>query len=71
MASRAALAWAALARAVAAPLVEASRSPLLEWRGPVYVAAGFAGIVALALLLIQPLLVAGALPGVPVWRVIR
>lgn len=38
-------------------------SPLLAWRGPVYIAAGFAGIAAMALLLLQPLLVGGYLPG--------
>ena len=38
-------------------------SSLLTWRGPVYIIAGFAGILALAALLIQPLLIAGRLPG--------
>lgn len=38
-------------------------SPLLAWRGPVYIAAAFAGIVAMALLLVQPLLAGGYLPG--------
>ena len=38
-------------------------SPQLEWRHPVYIAAGFAGIIALALLLVQPLLIGGYLPG--------
>lgn len=41
------------------------QSPLLAWRDPIYIVAGFAGIVAMALLLVQPLLAAGALPGVP------
>lgn len=60
---RPALAWAALAAAVAVPLGVAATSPLLEWRGPVYVVAGFAGIAGLALLLVQPLLAGGYLPG--------
>ncbi|WP_319637426.1 ferric reductase-like transmembrane domain-containing protein [Kangsaoukella pontilimi] len=43
----------------------AANSPLLAWRDPIYIAGGFAGIAALALLLLQPLLVAGLLPGAP------
>ncbi|MEL6980751.1 MAG: ferric reductase-like transmembrane domain-containing protein, partial [Pseudomonadota bacterium] len=46
-----------------APLAAAATSPLLAWREPIYIAAGFAGVVALALLLLQPLLIAGLLPG--------
>ncbi|MET0674394.1 MAG: ferric reductase-like transmembrane domain-containing protein [Bradyrhizobium sp.] len=38
-------------------------SPLLAWRGPVYILAGFAGIVGLGLMLLQPLLIGGYLPG--------
>ena len=38
-------------------------SPLLEWRDPVYIAAGFAGVLAMALMLLQPLLATGHLPG--------
>lgn len=49
--------------AVAVPLAVAALSPLLAWRSPVYIAAGFAGIMAMSLLLIQPLLATGALPG--------
>ncbi|MEL6289731.1 MAG: ferric reductase [Pseudomonadota bacterium] len=60
--------WAsgALAIAVAgvcsAALMVAAASPLLEWRTPVYIAAGFAGIIGLVVLLVQPLLVLGVLP---------
>ncbi|MEO0831377.1 MAG: ferric reductase, partial [Pseudomonadota bacterium] len=43
--------WAALALAVLIPAVAAAMSPLLAWRDPVYIASGFAGILALALLL--------------------
>jgi predicted ferric reductase len=63
---RAVLIWAALAVAVCVPIAIASRSPLLAWREPVYIAAGFAGIAAMALLLVQPLLAGGHLPGLPV-----
>ncbi len=38
-------------------------SPLLTWRGPVYILAGFAGMFALGALLLQPLLIGGYLPG--------
>lgn len=54
---------------MAVPLIVASSSPLLEWREPIYTAAGFAGILGLVLLLVQPLLIIGALPGVPAQRV--
>jgi predicted ferric reductase len=35
----------------------------MAWRDPIYIAASFAGAIALALLLFQPLLAAGSLPG--------
>ena len=60
---RAAFVWAAILLALAVPAVIAAGSPLLQWRSPVYVAAGFAGIAAMGALLLQPLLVAGMLPG--------
>jgi predicted ferric reductase len=60
------LAWAGLAAALAVPLVLAATSPLLAWRDPVYIAGGFAGVLALALMLLQPLLAAGWLPGLRV-----
>ena len=60
------LVWAGLATAIVVPLVVAATSPLLAWREPVYIAAGFAGIVAMAFLLVQPLLVGGYLPGLSV-----
>ncbi|PWJ22276.1 ferric reductase-like transmembrane domain-containing protein [Jannaschia seohaensis] len=49
--------------ALGVPLAASSSSPLLAWREPVYIVAGFAGVVALGLLLVQPLLVGGHLPG--------
>jgi len=57
------LIWAALASAICVPIAAAAASPLLAWRGPVYILAGFAGIIALGLMLVQPLLIAGYLPG--------
>lgn len=60
---RPALIWAALALALAVPLVAAAMSPLLAWRSAIYVIGGFAGIVAIGLVLVQPLLAAGLLPG--------
>jgi MYXO-CTERM domain-containing protein len=66
--ARATLIWALLAAAVLVPIAAAAASPLLEWRGPVYILAGFAGTIALGLMLVQPLLIAGYLPGLPAYR---
>ena len=63
--ARRALVWAALTAAIVVPIAAAAMSPLLAWRQPVYIAAGFAGVIAMALLLVQPLLAAGYLPGLP------
>ncbi|WP_338548651.1 ferric reductase-like transmembrane domain-containing protein [Roseovarius phycicola] len=60
---RATLIWIAVGLAVVVPVLAATQSPLLEWREPVYIIAGFAGILGLALMLLQPLLAAGVLPG--------
>jgi len=60
------LTWVALVMAVAVPLVAASLSPLLQWRTSVYIVAGFAGILGLCVMLFQPLLAAGMLPGLSV-----
>jgi hypothetical protein len=57
------LIWVALAAAICVPLATAAASPLLAWRGPVYILAGFAGIVGLGVMLFQPLLIGGYLPG--------
>lgn len=62
---RAILIWSALALAVAVPLWVAATSPLLAWREPVYITAGLAGVLALAALLLQPLLATGQMPGLP------
>jgi predicted ferric reductase len=48
---------------MAAPVVMAATSPYLAYRSPAYIVGGFAGIVCLSLLLIQPLLAAQYLPG--------
>lgn len=55
--------WGAVATALIVPVVIAANSPFLPSRNPAYVVAGFAGIIALALFLIQPAMVAGYLPG--------
>lgn len=59
------LIWVAVAAAVCVPIAAAAASPLLAWRDPVYILAGFAGIIALGIVLIQPLLIGGYLPGLP------
>lgn len=57
--------WAFLLCIVLAPVLIAAYSPLLAGREAVYIVGGMAGIIALAILLLQPLLAAGYLPGVP------
>src|SRR5262245_59761964 len=61
--ARVALIWAALVAAICVPIAVAAASPLLEWRSPLYILAGFAGISGLGLLPVQPLLAGGTLPG--------
>ncbi|MEX0347890.1 MAG: ferric reductase-like transmembrane domain-containing protein [Paracoccaceae bacterium] len=62
---RAFLIWGLLALALAIPFAAAAASPLLAWRDPIYIAGGFAGVIAMALMLVQPLLAGGYLPGLP------
>lgn len=69
--TRSLLVWAVLALAICVPIAAAAASPLLAWRQPVYIIAGFAGIGAMALLLLQPLLAAGLLPGLTLQRARR
>jgi hypothetical protein len=57
--ARATLIWFAITAAVAVPVAMAAASPLLAWREPIYVAAGFAGVISRVLLLVQPLLAGG------------
>ncbi|WP_441238730.1 ferric reductase-like transmembrane domain-containing protein [Bradyrhizobium sp. 930_D9_N1_4] len=66
--ARVTLIWAALALAIGVPIAVAATSEQLAWRGPVYILAGFAGIVALGLVLVQPLLIGGYLPGFSAYR---
>lgn len=61
--TRDALIWLVVAVAVAVPLAAAATSPLLQWREPLYIVGGFAGVLGLALMLFQPLLMGGYLPG--------
>jgi predicted ferric reductase len=69
--ARAALIWAVVAAAIGVPMLLAATSPYLQWRDAIYIAAGFAGILALGLLLVQPLLIAGYLPGLSAIRARR
>jgi predicted ferric reductase len=66
--ARVTLIWAALVTAICVPIAAAAVSPLLAYRGPVYIFAGFAGMIALGLILVQPLLIGGYLPGLPAYR---
>jgi hypothetical protein len=54
--------------AIGVPIAAAAGSEQLAWRGSLYILAGFAGIVALGLVLVQPLLIGGYLPGFPAYR---
>ena len=55
--------WSVALAALIIPLAFAAASPLLAWRDPIYIAAGLAGVAAFGLMLLQPLLAAGFLPG--------
>jgi predicted ferric reductase len=61
--ARVSLIWAAVAASVVVPIAAAVLSPLHAWREPVYIVACIAGVVGLALMLFQPLLIGGYLPG--------
>lgn len=63
---RAALIWGGLVLGVLVPVIVAASSQLLQWRDPVYIFAGLAGVVGMAMMLVQPLLAIGVLPGVSV-----
>jgi len=65
------LIWIALVAALAVPIIAAAFSPYLAYRSAVYIAAGFAGIAALGLLLVQPLLIGEHLPGLTPLRARR
>ncbi|MEL7542945.1 MAG: ferric reductase-like transmembrane domain-containing protein [Pseudomonadota bacterium] len=57
------LIWGVVGVAVSIAIAFAVSSPLLVYRGPAYIAAGLAGVVALGLLIVQPLLIGLGLPG--------
>ena len=69
--ARMALIWVVFAAAIGVPIALSLTSPLLEWRGPVYITAGLAGMIALGLLLVQPALIAGYLPDLSAYRARR
>lgn len=56
--------WLLLPAVALSATLAAAYSPLLEWRDPAYIIAGFAGIIGLALLAFQPLLATASFPGV-------
>ncbi|HLM41009.1 MAG TPA: ferric reductase, partial [Microvirga sp.] len=56
-----ALAWGSVAAIMIVPVAVAAFSPYLASRNMPYIVGGFAGIVGLSLLFLQPLLPAGYL----------
>lgn len=56
--------WTGIISICLVPLGLAATSPYLQWRDPVYIASGFAGISALVLLFVQPLLIGNIFPGI-------
>jgi hypothetical protein len=62
------LIWVALAAAICVPIAFAAVSPLIEYRSTVYTVGAFAGIVAMCLMLVQPLLIGGYLPRLSAYR---
>lgn len=67
---RAALIWTGLGIAVGLPFLLSLHSPLLAWRSSIYIAGGAAGVLGFGLLLVQPVLALGLLPGITArgWR---
>lgn len=57
------LAWGAVLAVMIVPVVLAAFNPWLAYRNAAYIVGGFAGILCLSLMLLQPLLAAGYLPG--------
>lgn len=55
--------WGCLGLLACIAIAAAARSPLLAWRQPIYILGSFAGIVALVVLLFQPLLMNRQMPG--------
>lgn len=65
------LIWLALGSLVIFPLLIAAQNPLQASRNAAYIVASLAGVLALGLLLVQPLLAAGYLPGLPLVKMRR
>ncbi|MGB5865734.1 MAG: ferric reductase [Sulfitobacter sp.] len=65
---RRALLWTGVIALMTIPMVLAADSPLLAYRQAPYIAAGFGGIAALVLMLVQPLLGARILEGGIIWH---
>lgn len=65
---RSVLIWTGVLAAAFVPVWVATGSEFLTYRDAVYIFAGFAGIVGMVLLLFQPLLVGGYLPGLQLGR---
>lgn len=65
---RGVLVWCGVAAAALVPVWIAAGSEYLAYRDAIYIVAGFAGIIGMALLLLQPLLVGGYLPGLRLGR---
>lgn len=60
--------WSLLLAVILVPLIAAGLSPQLAWRRPIYIASGFAGIVGMVLLLVQPLLAGRYLAGLSAFQ---
>ncbi len=65
---RSILIWGGVLAATVVPVWVAAGSEFLAYRDVVYIVAGFAGIIGMVLLLMQPLLVGGYLPGLQLGR---
>lgn len=61
---RAVFIYLGLTASIIVPVCLAANSPLLAWREPIYIFAGFAGIFAMVGLLLQPILATSGLPGI-------
>lgn len=57
------LIWPVVTAVLVIPLIFAAQSQLLAWRDGIYIAASFAGILAMSLFIVQPLGIAALLPG--------
>jgi len=60
--------WIGFILVTVVPVIAAMMSPLLEWRNPIYIVAGFGGVIALCLLFLQPMLASGFFPGISLLR---